>query len=67
MSALQRYWECPYCGTVKPSENHTGSDVACCGERGHAIPYVVRAARHYCGFPHRGDCVCHRLDNEVIP
>lgn len=31
-------YECPYCGNVKPSENGTGSDVACCGERGHAIP-----------------------------
>ena len=31
-------YECPYCGTVKPSENGTGSDVICCGERGHTIP-----------------------------
>lgn len=31
-------WECPYCGAQKPSENGTGSDVACCGERGHATP-----------------------------
>lgn len=31
-------YECPYCGNVKPSENGTGSDVACCGEVGHAVP-----------------------------
>lgn len=30
-------YRCPYCGETKPSENGTGSDVACCGERGHAV------------------------------
>lgn len=29
---------CPFCGTVKPSAAGTGSDVACCGEVGHAKP-----------------------------
>ena len=28
-------FKCVYCGTEKPSENGTGSDVSCCGERGH--------------------------------
>lgn len=27
---------CPYCGKAKKSENGTGTDVACCGEVGHA-------------------------------
>lgn len=29
------YGLCTYCGKTKPSENGTGSDVSCCGERGH--------------------------------
>lgn len=37
-NATSQLWECPYCGAQKPSENGTGSDVACCGERGHASP-----------------------------
>jgi hypothetical protein len=32
---MPRLFECPYCGETKPSENGTGSDVACCGEVGH--------------------------------
>lgn len=35
-----RLWECPYCGTEKPSPNGTGSDVACCGEVGHALSWL---------------------------
>jgi hypothetical protein len=31
-----QWWRCPYCGNVKTSPNGTGSDVACCGEIGHA-------------------------------
>lgn len=31
-------FECVYCGKVHHSENGTGSDVACCGERGHSKP-----------------------------
>lgn len=30
-----RRFACTYCGAEKPSENGTGSDVECCGERGH--------------------------------
>lgn len=30
------YGICPFCWKQKPSENGTGSDVACCGEVGHA-------------------------------
>ena len=30
-------FKCPYCGTTKRSENGTGSDVSCCGERGHFL------------------------------
>jgi hypothetical protein len=38
---------CTYCGTVKPSDNGTGSDIACCGERGHAK--VIHTERN-CGW-----------------
>lgn len=30
-------WFCPYCGKERHSESGTGSDVACCGEVGHAV------------------------------
>lgn len=30
------YGLCPFCSNTKPSHNGTGSDVACCGEVGHA-------------------------------
>ena len=32
----RRVWICPYCGKEHQSE-HEGTDVACCGERGHAV------------------------------
>jgi hypothetical protein len=45
------YGLCPYCGTTKPSENGTGSDVACCGERGHAR--VIHTEHVYPPIPER--------------
>jgi hypothetical protein len=42
---------CPYCGAVKPSDNGTGSDVACCGERGHAK--VIHTEHVYPPIPER--------------
>lgn len=33
-------YECVFCGTVKPSPNGTGGDVACCGKVGHVEPYI---------------------------
>lgn len=32
---IEQSFECIYCGALRPSENGTGSDVVCCGERGH--------------------------------
>ena len=34
-------YECPYCGTVyaHSQSNCDGTDLVCCGERGHCTPY----------------------------
>lgn len=34
----ETHYECPFCGTLKPSPNGTGSDVSCCDEVGHSLP-----------------------------
>ena len=36
-------WECPFCGKEKTSPNGTGSDIACCGEVGHAVQAQAEA------------------------
>ena len=46
-------WCCPYCGAEKPSDNGTGSDVDCCGERGHAVA-------------HAEDCACEDDTEECL-
>lgn len=38
LTPMRDLWECVYCGRTHYSETGTGSDVVCCGERGHVSP-----------------------------
>ena len=56
---MQTLFKCPYCGKTKPSENGTGSDVACCGEAGHVKE--VPTQRSWEGYLHDPDAAEKQL------